>query len=184
MGVPVHLEVLHAAQRLCRERGRWTFVAEDIVRALPHLNENSVRTHVSSRCCINAPAHHGRRWPYFRRLSRGRYEIAPAHRNRRAPPSETAQVAESAPRYGRARPRPVRDTIHAVLTQDEHHYVAECLEIAVVTQGRTADEVLANLLEAIALHLEGEDLRSLGLAAAPRLLVSLEIPVRLDASEA
>jgi predicted RNase H-like HicB family nuclease len=182
--MPVHLEVLRAAMRLCRERRRWTFVAEDIVRALPHLNENSVRTHVSSRCCINAPAHHGRRWPYFRRLSRGRYEIAPAHRSHRAATNESAQVAESAPRYGRVRQRPVRDTIHAVLTQDGRDYVAECLEIAVVTQGRTADEVLANLQEAIALHLEGEDLRSLGLAAAPRLLVSFEMPVRLDAAEA
>jgi predicted RNase H-like HicB family nuclease len=182
--MPIHLEVLHAAQRLCRERGRWTFVAEDLVRALPHLNENSVRTHVSSRCCINAPAHHGRRWPYFRRLSRGRYEIVPAHRTRWAGPDETAQVAESAPRYGRVHPRPVRDTIHAFLMQDGRHYVAECLEIAVVTQGRTADEVLANLQEAIALHLEGEDLRSLGLAAAPRLLVSFEMSVRLDAAEA
>jgi predicted RNase H-like HicB family nuclease len=70
------------------------------------------------------------------------------------------------------------------LTQDGRHYIAECLEIAVVTQGRTADEVLANLQKAIALHLEGEDLRSLGLADAPRLLVSFEMPVRLDAAEA
>ncbi len=179
----IHEDVLRAAQRLCRERGGWTFSAEELVRALPHLNENSVRTHVSSRCCVNAPAHHARRWPYFRRLSRGRYEIAKPYRIDRAP-SPAAQVAESAPRYGSARERPLRGTIHAVLEYDGRHYVAECLEIAVVTQGRTADEVLANLQEAIALHLEGEDLRSLGLAASPRLLVSYEVPVRLDGAEA
>lgn len=36
-------------------------------------------------------------------------------------------------------------------------YVAECLEISVVTQGDSLDEVVNNLKEAVALHLEGED---------------------------
>lgn len=36
-------------------------------------------------------------------------------------------------------------------------FVAECLEIPVVTQGATLDEVAANLREAVALHVEGED---------------------------
>jgi len=181
----VHQDVLRAAQRLCCERGRWTFSAEEVVRALPHLNENSVRTHVSSRCCVNAPAHHARRWPYFRRLRRGMYEITKPYRSdRESSAAGGDRVAESAPRYGSAREAPLRETIHAVLEHDGRHYVAECLEIAVVTQGRTADEVLANLQEAIALHLEGEDLSSLGLAATPRLLVSYELPVQLDGAEA
>jgi predicted RNase H-like HicB family nuclease len=38
-------------------------------------------------------------------------------------------------------------------------YVAECLELTVVTQGATLDEVVQNLQEAVALHLEGEDLQ-------------------------
>jgi len=36
----------------------------------------------------------------------------------------------------------------------ENYYFAECLEIAVVTQGKTLDETLSNLQEAVALHLE------------------------------
>ena len=44
-----------------------------------------------------------------------------------------------------------------------------------VTQGRTLDEVVANLREAIGLHLEGEDLALLGLAAAPRIALSYEL---------
>lgn len=59
--------------------------------------------------------------------------------------------------------------------QDKETYVAECLEIAVVTQGRTMDEVLFNLKEAIGLHLEGEDLKRLGLSACPRLVVTCEL---------
>jgi len=46
---------------------------------------------------------------------------------------------------------------------DRRGYVAECLEIAVVTQGDTLDEVVSNLREAVALHLEGEDPTTFGL---------------------
>lgn len=53
---------------------------------------------------------------------------------------------------------PLQHTIKAVVRPgDESGYVAECLEIAVVTQGATLDETIRNLQEAVALHLEGED---------------------------
>jgi predicted RNase H-like HicB family nuclease len=53
-----------------------------------------------------------------------------------------------------------RYTIQAVIyTGDDSGYVAECLNLAVVTQGKTLDETVQNLREAIALHLEGEDLQ-------------------------
>jgi predicted RNase H-like HicB family nuclease len=39
---------------------------------------------------------------------------------------------------------------------DQSGYVAECLDIAVVTQGRTLDEVVANLKEAVSLHLDDQ----------------------------
>jgi predicted RNase H-like HicB family nuclease len=58
---------------------------------------------------------------------------------------------------------------------EESGYVAECLEIAVVTQGQTLDEVMRNLREAVALHLEGEDLAALGLVENPSLLVTMEL---------
>ncbi len=38
----------------------------------------------------------------------------------------------------------------------ETKYVAECLDLAVVTQGETLDEVTANMRDAIALHIDGE----------------------------
>ena len=66
-------------------------------------------------------------------------------------------------------------TIKAFVRKGDTHYVAECLEIAVVTQGRTLDETIANLQEAIALHLEGEDPADFGLAPDPTLLVTLEL---------
>ncbi len=39
------------------------------------------------------------------------------------------------------------------MRKGEEDYGAECVELAVVTQGRTIDETLANLREAVALHL-------------------------------
>ena len=64
--------------------------------------------------------------------------------------------------------------IKAVIRPGEQSgYVAECLEIPVVTQGSTLDEVSRNLREAVALHLEGEDLSELGLAKSPSIIVAL-----------
>ncbi|RPI51700.1 MAG: type II toxin-antitoxin system HicB family antitoxin [Chloroflexi bacterium] len=69
-----------------------------------------------------------------------------------------------------------RYTIQAMIYPgDESGYVAECLNLAVVTQGQTLDETVQNLREALQLHLEGEDLLELGLAANPPLLVTMEM---------
>ena len=180
----IQKRVLAAAQRLCDEA--WTFRPVDVVRALPGENPRTVRTEVTSRCCVDAPEHHARRWPYFRRVGRGRYRIEPQFRQRPpAPviardggtgrPAPAAQVAETAPAYGHALPD-ARDAIHGVVIESEGWYVAECLEIAVVTQARSLDALMVGLREAVALHLEGEDPARLGLSRSPRLLISYEAP--------
>ena len=53
--------------------------------------------------------------------------------------------------------------------------MAECVEVPVVTQGQTLDEITRNLQEAVALHLEGEDMAALGLAENPTLVVTMEV---------
>ena len=173
--MPVHLEVLDAARRLSRERRGWTFRPDEVVRALPHLNASTVRTHIVSRCCVNAPSNHPHRWPYFRRLARGVYEILPALRRVQRSPAPASRVAETAGPYRRRAAAPPRDTVHTVVTRDRDWYVAECLELAVVTQGRTLDELVANLREAIALHLEGEDPASSGVVPEPRISLTYEV---------
>jgi len=71
---------------------------------------------------------------------------------------------------------PLQHTIKVVIRPGEQSgYVAECLEIPVVTQGATLDEVTANLKEAVELHLEGEDLSEWGLASRPTLVVTFEV---------
>ena len=67
-------------------------------------------------------------------------------------------------------------TVKAVIRPgDDSGYVAECIEIPVVTQGSTLDETVANLNDAVALHLDGEDLTALGLAADPTIVVTMEL---------
>jgi predicted RNase H-like HicB family nuclease len=69
----------------------------------------------------------------------------------------------------------VRRTIKAFIHKGEKYYVAECLELAVVTQGKTLDETVANLNEAVALHLEGENPADFDLVPNPSLLITLEL---------
>ncbi|MBI4524717.1 MAG: type II toxin-antitoxin system HicB family antitoxin [Deltaproteobacteria bacterium] len=72
--------------------------------------------------------------------------------------------------------RRLQQTIKAVIRPgDESGFVAECIEIAVVTQGATLDETIGNLREAVALHLEGENLEEIGLQPRPTLIVTMEV---------
>lgn len=67
-----------------------------------------------------------------------------------------------------------RPAIDAVISESEGWYVAECLEVAVVTQGRSLDETLANLRSALEPHIDDEELARSGLSESPRLAVSYE----------
>ncbi len=181
----IQQEVLEAARLISRGRRPARFRLEEIVLALPHLKAGSVRTHVASRCCVNAPAHHPHRWGYFRRVSRGIYEILPEYARAKGRGRKGGgpgggrglRLSEALAGYGapgRARPR---DTIHAVVTRESEpsgHYVAECLEVPVVAHGRSLDEVVARLRQAIGLHLSEREPGGSGVTAAPRLSVTLE----------
>jgi len=171
----IHDEILEAARRLASMRDDWSFALQEIVATLPALNQNTVRTHVVSRCCVNAPKNHLHKWDYFRRVGRGRYQIETKYR--RAPMKPLGTLAA---RKGAARPieggATLRRNIHAVIHKDDEAYVVECLELPVVTQGVTLDDAVANLQEALALHLEGEDLAALGLSEHPDIQISYEMP--------
>ncbi len=48
-------------------------------------------------------------------------------------------------------------TLSAVLHKEGDWYVSLCPELDVASQGRTVEEAIANLKEAVALYLEDED---------------------------
>lgn len=172
----VHEEVLEAARRLAAKRKNWSFTVREIVAALPALNQSTVQTHVVSRCCVNAPKNHPHKWDYFRRIGRGLYQIETKYR--RAATKRSSVVSPNTQESRRSAPQAgLRKNLHAVIQKDQGVYVVECLELPVVSQGNNLDEAVENLREALALHLEGEDLAALGLEAHPDVHISYEMPV-------
>lgn len=69
----------------------------------------------------------------------------------------------------------MKRTIQVRISKGDKQYVAECLDLPVVTEAPTLDELTANIQEAIALHLDGENLAELGLAAHPTILATMEL---------
>jgi predicted RNase H-like HicB family nuclease len=76
---------------------------------------------------------------------------------------------------------PLRETIKALIRPgEESGFVAECLDIPVMTPGESLRSVTQNLQEALAQHLQGKDLEKLGFTDHPTLLITLEIePTRV-----
>jgi predicted RNase H-like HicB family nuclease len=69
----------------------------------------------------------------------------------------------------------VKRTIQVRIFRGEKQYVAECLDLPVVTQAATLDQLAINIREAISLHLEGEDLAELGFVKDPTVVATLEL---------
>jgi len=56
----------------------------------------------------------------------------------------------------------MKKIIKVRIYKGDKQYVSECLDLPVVSQGKTLDEAARNIREAIALHLEGENLEAHG----------------------
>lgn len=60
--------------------------------------------------------------------------------------------------------------------EGDNYYVAEGIDLPVVTQAATLDELSKNIQEATELCLEGEDPADFGLTPSPSVLVNFELP--------
>jgi predicted RNase H-like HicB family nuclease len=69
----------------------------------------------------------------------------------------------------------MKKIIQVHIYKGEKYYIAECIDLPVVTQGKTLDELVANLKEAVELHLEGENLTEYDLVPQPTIIANLEI---------
>ena len=67
--------------------------------------------------------------------------------------------------------------IQVRIFRGDEQYVAECLDFPVVTQAPTLDELARNIQEAVALHLDGENLIELDVAPNPTILATLELDI-------
>ena len=70
----------------------------------------------------------------------------------------------------------MKRTIQVRVFRGERQWVAECLDLPVVTQAPTLDELASNIREAVTLYLDGEDLTELGLVVDPTVMVTFELP--------
>ena len=69
----------------------------------------------------------------------------------------------------------MRRTIQVRISKGDRLFVADCLDLPVVTQGASLDEVTLNIREAIRLHLDGENLAALGFSNDPTILATMEL---------
>jgi len=68
----------------------------------------------------------------------------------------------------------MKKVISVHIFKGEKYFVAECIDLPVVTQGKTLDELVKNLKEAIELHLEDENLEDLDIAPNP-IIANIEL---------
>jgi predicted RNase H-like HicB family nuclease len=57
----------------------------------------------------------------------------------------------------------------------DHYYVAEGLDLPVVTQAKSLDELAKNIEEAVALQLADEDPADYSLIAKPSVMLNMEL---------
>ena len=72
-------EILEMATRLMRRNGENTFSLADLIAEMTSsgtsYQASTIRTHVTSRLCTNAPDHHAVTYPDLERVASGRYRL-------------------------------------------------------------------------------------------------------------
>ncbi len=69
----------------------------------------------------------------------------------------------------------MKRTIQFSIRRGETQYVADCLDLPIVTQAPTLDQLALNISEAVALFLQDENPAEHGLAGSPIVLATLEL---------
>lgn len=65
----------------------------------------------------------------------------------------------------------------AIITKEENWYVAHCIELGVVSQGKTIEEAQVNLKEAVELYIESFDTEDLPERVGEVILYPLEVAI-------
>jgi len=72
-------EVLLAVQSIVKRKATNRFTVQEVVDQMKTMKttypESTIRTHVTSRCCVNAPNHHATVFSDFERVDRGIYRL-------------------------------------------------------------------------------------------------------------
>lgn len=74
----------------------------------------------------------------------------------------------------------MKSIIQFHVSKGEKKYTAACMDLPIVTEADTLDQISKNITEALSLHMEDEDL-SAEFTTSPSVLVSFELPVHAHA---
>ncbi|NIO49794.1 MAG: type II toxin-antitoxin system HicB family antitoxin [Candidatus Aminicenantes bacterium] len=69
----------------------------------------------------------------------------------------------------------MKKIIQVKIFKGDKYFIAECVDLPVVSQGKTLDEAVENIREAIDLHLEGENLDDWDISPEYSILVNFEL---------
>ncbi|QQR65337.1 DUF1902 domain-containing protein [Candidatus Kaiserbacteria bacterium] len=69
----------------------------------------------------------------------------------------------------------MKNIIQFQITEEDGYYIAEGVNVAIVTDAPTLDELAKNIKDAVALYFENEDYSTLGFGSAPSVLANFEI---------
>ena len=69
----------------------------------------------------------------------------------------------------------MKKTIQFHIYKGEKYYIAEGTDLSIVTQGKTLDILIKNIQEAVALHLDDEDIENYNIVSHPTILANFEI---------
>ena len=70
------------------------------------------------------------------------------------------------------------------ISQEDGTYTADGVNVPIVTEGTTFEELQENIRDAVALYFEGSDPSSLGFATTPSILTNFEVSPPLYAGRA
>ncbi|SOC22056.1 hypothetical protein SAMN05880501_113120 [Ureibacillus xyleni] len=72
-------QLLSATKVIIHAKGKNEFTIVEVLDYLnqhgSHFKESTIRTHITSKCCINAPNHHAETFNDYIRINRGKYAL-------------------------------------------------------------------------------------------------------------
>lgn len=75
----------------------------------------------------------------------------------------------------------MKNIIQFYIEKGVKYYVAQGINFPIITQGKTLDELMKNIKEAVELHFEGEKPEDFDLSSHPSILVNMELPTNIYA---
>ncbi len=78
----------------------------------------------------------------------------------------------------------MKNIIQFWVSQEDKVYTASGVNVPIVTDGKTFEELQENIKEAVELYFEDEDATELGFGATPSILTSFELTSNLHGSRA